>query len=85
MHVADPILTSQLYASAEVVGVFFHKTSDKAAIARLVGNQATQTPVAIHERALTEVELEALKGALVNEIMSSLAKHWNVVPISEGV
>ena len=85
MHVADPVLTSQLYASAEVRGVYFHKTSDTAAIARLVGNQATQTPVAIHERIMTEVELEALKGALVNEIMSSLAKHWNVVPISEGV
>ena len=72
MHVADPILTSQLYASAEVVGVYFHKTSDTAAIARLVGNQATQTPVAIHERALTEVELEALQAALVQEIMASL-------------
>ena len=85
MYVADPVLTSQLYASAEVVGVYFHKTSDTAAIARLVGNQATQTPVAIHERIMTEVKLEALKGALVNEIMSSLAKHWNVVPIHEGV
>ena len=85
MHVADPILTSQLYASAEVVGVFFHKTSDTAAIARLVGNQATHAPVAIHERALTEVELEALQVALVNEVMASLAAHWNVVPISEGV
>ena len=64
MHVADPILTSQLYASAEVVGVYFHKTSDTAAIARLVGNQATQTPVVVHERIMTEVELEALQAAL---------------------
>ena len=83
MHVADPILTSQLYASAEVRGVYFHKTSDTAAIARLVGNQATQTPVVVHERIMTESELEALQTALVNEVMASLAVHWNVVPIHE--
>ena len=85
MHVADPILTSQLYASAPVMGVFFRKTTETAAIARVIQSQTTQTPVSIHERALTEAELEALQTALVNEVMASLAVHWNVVPISEGV
>ena len=85
MYVSDPILTSQLYASAPVMGVFFRKTTETAAIARVIQSQTTQTPVSIHERIMTQVELEALKGALVNEIMSSLAAHWNVVPIHEGV
>ena len=85
MYVDDPVLFSQLHASAEVVSVYFRKTTDTATIARLVGNQVTQTPVSIHERIMTEAELEALKMALVQEIMSSLAAHWNVVPIHEGV
>ena len=86
MHVADPILTSQLYASAEVKNVYFCKTTDTAAIARVVGNQVTQTPVSIREDSpMTEAELEALQAALVTEIMASLAAHWNVVAIHEGV
>ena len=85
MYVSDPILTTQLYASAEVVGVYFRKTTDTATIARLVGNQATQTPVSVHERIMTEAELEALKTALVNEILSALSARFGVESIHEGV
>ena len=82
MHVADPVLLSQLYASAEVTDVYFRKTTDTAAIARAIQRQVTQTPVSIREVApMTEAELEALRAALVNEIMSSLATQLGVVPV----
>ena len=64
MYVADPILTSQLYASAPVMGVFFRKTTETAAIARVIQSQTTQTPVSIHERIMTKPELEALQAVL---------------------
>ena len=46
MYVADPILTSQLYASAPVRWAFFSvRLSETAAIARVIQSQTTQTPV----------------------------------------
>ena len=82
MHVAAPVLVSQLHASAEVVDVYFRKTSDTAAIARAIQSQAPQNPVSIREDTpMTEVELEELRGALVNEIMSSLAAQLGIVPV----
>ena len=75
MHVSDPILVSQLYASAEVVEVWFCKADAAVAIVRAIHRQDTpQTPVSIHENtSMTHKEIENLKARLVNEIMSSLS------------
>ena len=82
MHVSDPVLASQLFASSEVIGVYLRKSSDATAIARAILRQATTrtpVPVAIRENTpMTAVELEALKTSLVNEIMTSLSAQLGV-------
>ena len=74
MHVPDPILVSQLYASAVGTDVWFSKSNAEVATARAIKRQASQTPVSIREDTpMTEAELEGLKTRLVNEIMGSLS------------
>ena len=86
MHVADPVLVSQLYASAEVIDVYFRKTTDTAAVARAIQRRVTQAPVQIHEVApMTAAELEALDASLVTEVMSALSARFAVGSIHERV
>ena len=79
MIVSDPILTAQLYASAEVMGVYLRKSNDAASIARAIKRQASQTPVSIREDTpMTHEDLENLKARLVNEIISNIASQLGV-------
>ena len=45
MHVPDPILVSQLYASAVVTDVYLRKSNDDTAIARAIKRQTSKTSV----------------------------------------
>ena len=79
MIVSDPILAAQLYASAEVMGVYLRKSNDAASIARAIKRQASQTPVSIREDTpMTHEDLENLKARLVNEIISNIASQLGV-------
>ena len=86
MHVSDPVLVSQIFASSEVIGVYLRKSNDATAIARTVQRQAaarTPVPAPIHENTpMTAAELEALKTSLVNEIMGSLSAQLGVSTVS---
>ena len=85
MHVSDPILASQIFASSEVLGVYKRQSQDAAAIANAILRQATTrtpAPAPIHESIPTsQAELEALKTSLVNEIMTSLSAQLGVTAL----
>ena len=83
MYVPDPILVSQFYASAAVTEVWFKKASDSVAMARAIKRQTSSQVQVVHEQTLTEVELEALKGRLVNEILSNLSSQLGIESIRE--
>ena len=83
MYVPDPILVSQFYASAAVTEAWFKKASDAVAMARAIKRQTSSQVQVVHEQTLTEVELEALKGRLVNEILSNLSSQLGIESIRE--
>ena len=83
MYVPDPILVSQYYASAAVTEAWFKKASDEVAMARAIKRQTSSQVQVVHEQTLTEADLEALKGRLVNEILSNLASQLGVESIRE--
>ena len=83
MCVPDPIIVSQLYASAVVTDVWFSKSNAEVAIARAIKRQTSQTPMSIREDTpMTSAELEALKTRLVNEIMSSLSAQLGIEQVT---
>ena len=85
MHVSDPVLASQLFASSEVLGVYKRQSQDATVIANAIMRQATTrtpAPAPIHESIPTsQAELEALKTSLVNEIMTSLSAQLGVTAL----
>ena len=83
MYVPDPIVVSQLYASAEVQDVWFNTSDASVAMARAL-KQAPQTPESIRED-LTLADLEALETRLVNEIVSSISAQLGIENIHEVV
>ena len=83
MYVPDPILVSQYYASAAVTEAWFKKASDVVAMARAIKRQTSSQVQFVHEQTLTEADLEALKGRLVNEILSNLSSELGIESIRE--